>query len=185
MIVWEPNEVRLGSISYNRQLPWKYKHLPLKLLGHPLPMGSMASPLRWILLISLACTLLISCSGATDKDRKADNLSRIFFFFFFFFCICDHYCVYLSNSLINLLLLLEKSISLDACKWCMGNNRSIVELTDIWELICGCRSTLCTWVTFQKVKCLCHPFTLTYFDKSPAGYKHSYTPKMIYNCFPP
>ncbi|RVX13767.1 Cucumisin [Vitis vinifera] len=30
------------------------------------------------------------------------------------------------------------------------------------------QSTLCTWVTFQKVKCLCHPFTLTYFDKSPA-----------------
>ena len=134
-------------------------------------------------LVSLALCLLAAVEQPIKIERQI--ISPEFYFFFFFFCICDHYCVYLSNSLINLLLLLEKSISLDACKWCMGNNRSIVELTDIWELICGCRSTLCTWVTFQKVKCLCHPFTLTYFDKSPAGYKHSYTPKMIYNCFPP
>ncbi|KAL6327317.1 hypothetical protein AAG906_018770 [Vitis piasezkii] len=30
----------------------------------------MACPPSWLLLISLACTLLISCSGAANKDRK-------------------------------------------------------------------------------------------------------------------
>lgn len=40
-------------------------------------MGNMASPLSWLLLITLSCTLLICCSATSEEDPKADNQSLL------------------------------------------------------------------------------------------------------------
>ena len=77
-------EGALGQFPIKGSLHQNTSTVTSRFWDYPLPVGNMASPLSWLLLISLACTLLISCSGATDKDRKADNLSPVFLLLFSF-----------------------------------------------------------------------------------------------------